>query len=97
MQEEAKLAAIQNDIQRGPLDVPGSRAIRATQRMANCLEQLWMHLNRQQHFGRLLAAAKQLRMPRVQLPLRILQVCSFLLFGNANLSAGPPAKECGQF
>ena len=86
VQEEAKLAAIQNDVQRGPSDAPGGKAIHATQRMANCLEQLWVHLNRQQHFGRLLAAAKQLHMPRVQLPLRILQVCSSLLLCNANLT-----------
>jgi hypothetical protein len=77
--------------------VPGGKAIHATQRMANCLEQLWVNLNRQQHLGRLLAAAEQLHMPRVQLPLRILQVCSSLLLCNANLTAGPPAKESGQF
>jgi hypothetical protein len=79
VQEEGKLAAIQNDVQKGPSDVPGGRAAYATQRMASCLEELWVHLNRQQHFGRLLAAAEQLRMPRLQLPLCILQVCSLIL------------------
>ena len=77
--------------------MPGGRAIHATQRLASSLEQLWVHLNRQQHFGHLLAAAEQLRMPRVQLPLCILQVCSFLLLCSTNLGAGPPAKKCGQF
>ena len=97
MQEEGKLAAIQDDIQRGPSDMPGGRAIHATERLANSLEQLWVHLNRQQHFGRLLAAAEQLRMPRMQLPLRILQVCSFLLLCSTSPSAGPPATKCGHF
>lgn len=58
---------------KGPSDVPGGKALHATQRMARTLQQLWVHLNRQQHFSRLLAAAEQLGLHRVQLPLRILQ------------------------
>ena len=73
VQEEARLSAIQKEVLSGPTDIPGGKALSATQRMARSLEQLWVHLNRQQHFGRLLAAAEQLGMRRVQLPVRILQ------------------------
>lgn len=84
VQEEARLSAIQKEVLGGPTDIPGGKALRATQRMARSLEQLWVHLNRQQHFGRLLAAAEQLGMRRVQLPVRILQAWTpFLIHGRS--------------
>ena len=73
IQEQARLSAIQSEVLKGPSDVPGGKALHSTQRIAKALEQLWVHLNRQQHFGRLLAAAEHLGLHRVQLPQRILQ------------------------
>ena len=54
--------------------MPGGKALHASQRLGQSLEQLWLRLNRQQHMGRLLRAAEQLRMHRTQLTLPILQV-----------------------
>ena len=60
------------------MDVPGGKALYTSQRLGQALEQLWLRLNRQQHLGRLLTAAEQLRMHRTQLPLPVLQVCKGL-------------------
>ena len=73
-QDEARLANIQGDVLKGPTDVPGGKALHASQRLGQSLEQLWLRLNRQQHMGRLLTAAAQLHLHRTQLPLPILQV-----------------------
>ncbi len=73
MQEQTRLATIQSEVLRGPSDMPGGKALHAAQRMAGALELLWVHLNRQQHFSRLLAAAEQLGLHKVQLPPHILQ------------------------
>ena len=77
MKEQARLSAIQSEVLKGPSDVPGGKALHATQRIARALEQLWVHSNRQQHFGRLLAAAQRSGLQKVQLPQRVLQAGLF--------------------
>lgn len=94
MQEQARLATIQTEVLKGPSDMPGGKALHATQRVARALEQLWVHLNRQQHFGRLLATAEQLGLHRVQLPLRILQARLFFISCGFMLAADFSMQGC---
>ena len=89
VQEQVRLSTIQNEVLKGPSDVPGGKALYAVQRMAQTLEQLWLHLNRQQHFSRLLATAEQLGLHRVQLPLRILQARPLI---SSSLHMLPPEQ-----